>query len=335
MSCELLESVDLPTERLPLTQLTPPWLQTKITCTPSFSSEVNKADPAIKVEAERVIRDHSATTDICVYTDGSATGGFINGGSAAIFTMGDPSAPVRLKTLMQPAGAACSSYTCELLAIKIALEECVTHHPHANILIVSDSQSAISAIQGGAFAPHPYVADISRLASDLQLVHATYCPSHIGVIGNEWADVAANTAATMDQHNTAVDFQSSKRHIIRSINNPAPTHHLTSEVFKEGFTKRNFLPNEVDRKEMRRIRCGHSKLLAAYRNRLDPSASDSCRFCDDNPETITHLLRCPALAIPLQQQFGEPEAPVSTTATDEIGAHAYLCKIGVIDADLQ
>jgi ribonuclease HI len=331
MSQELLDQMDLPTERLPLVELVPPWMEHNIKCKASLPTATKKTDANIRTVAELAIRSH-LPVDICIYTDGSAEAGSANGGSAAVFTKGDPSSPIRLKVLKEPAGAACSSYVCELLAIKMALQECAKSFSNSSILIISDSQSAISAIQSSSFATHPYIAEIGRIASSLPVVSAIYCPSHVGVIGNEWADEEARAAAAMDQYTTAIDFPSARCFIKQQITNPAPNHQLTRDVFSLGLVTRNLLSDETCRREMRKIRSGHSIRLAAFRHRLDDSISESCRFCHIEPETITHLLCCKSLSSQLRNSFGTRRPPLSILATDERSAHTYLTDIGVFDA---
>jgi ribonuclease HI len=333
LSLELLDNMELPTARLPLIELTPPWMELRIKCATSLPIAIQKSDANIRTVAEQAIRSHFPV-DLCIYTDGSAESGTANGGSAAVFTRGDPSSPIRLKTLKEPAGAACSSYVCELLAIKMALQECARKHTNCSILIISDSQSAISAIQSSSFATHPHIAEIGRLASSLLQVTAAYCPSHIGVIGNEWADVEASAAAAMDQDSTAIDFASARTYITRQINNPAPTHPLTVEVFSRGAGTKHLLQEESHRREIRRIRSGHSMSLASYRHRLDDTISDSCRFCGIEPESISHLFRCGSLSTPLIRAFGVARPHISVLTLDEDGSRAYLLDIGVFDSDV-
>jgi ribonuclease HI len=330
MSLELIDEIDMPTERLSLVELVPPWRQQNISCTPTLPTTMKKSDDNIRAAAEEAIRSHYPT-DICIYTDGSAESGTTNGGSSAVFTKGDPSAPIRLKTLRQPAGSTCSSYVCELLAIKIALQECVRTYPTSSILIISDSQSAIAAIQGGSFAVHPHIAEIGLLASRLTQVAAAFCPSHIGVIGNEWADAEANAATKLDQNTAAVDFASAKSYIQRQIKNPPPTHPHTLEVFSQGLVASNFHPDENCRREMRRIRCGHTKYLAAFRHRLNSDVSDLCRFCNAKPETIKHVLTCGKLTREIRDHFGTRRLTLSSTAEDEAGVYGFLADVGIFD----
>ena len=47
---------------------------------------------------------------------------------------------------------------------------------------------------------------------------------------------------------------------------------------------------------VRRLRIGHSLDLRAYRHRIGLEEEDTCRFCDEQPEDIEHLIEaCPAL----------------------------------------
>ncbi len=64
-------------------------------------------------------------------------------------------------------------------------------------------------------------------------------------------------------------------------------------------------------------RAGHTPLLKAYANLLDPSADPLCPLCKREPQTIEHWLRrCPRLDATRQNIFGSPSPPLKVPTTD-------------------
>ncbi len=49
--------------------------------------------------------------------------------------------------------------------------------------------------------------------------------------------------------------------------------------------------NRVDAVLLARLRAGHTPLLKAYANLLDPYADPLCPLCKEEPQTIKHWLR--------------------------------------------
>jgi hypothetical protein len=46
------------------------------------------------------------------------------------------------------------------------------------------------------------------------------------------------------------------------------------------------------------LRCGHHPRLLSYEHRLRPDSDPSCRWCGEEPESVSHLLaECPRLAV--------------------------------------
>ncbi len=67
----------------------------------------------------------------------------------------------------------------------------------------------------------------------------------------------------------------------------------------------------------RRLATGHTPLLKAYANLLDPSADPLCPLCKEELQTTEHWLRrCPRLDATRQNIFGSPSPPLKVLATD-------------------
>ncbi len=75
--------------------------------------------------------------------------------------------------------------------------------------------------------------------------------------------------------------------------------------------------NRADAVLLARPRAGHTPLLKAYANLLDPSADPQCPLCKEEPQTIEHWLRrCPRFDGTRQNIFGSPSPPLKVFTTD-------------------
>ncbi|KAF0297293.1 Retrovirus-related Pol polyprotein from type-1 retrotransposable element R1 4 [Amphibalanus amphitrite] len=103
----------------------PPWLPTG---TISFNLDIGAGLPAgtaASTKKEAALH-HLASLTQCatwVWTDGSATGGVLCGGAGALVVHADDDR----NELKRPAGALCSSFRAEMLAIAMTLERLATH----------------------------------------------------------------------------------------------------------------------------------------------------------------------------------------------------------------
>ncbi len=75
--------------------------------------------------------------------------------------------------------------------------------------------------------------------------------------------------------------------------------------------------NRADAILLARLRAGHTPLLKAYANLVDPSADPLCPLCKEEPQTIEHWLRrCPRLDATRQNIYGSFSLPVKVLTTD-------------------
>ncbi len=75
--------------------------------------------------------------------------------------------------------------------------------------------------------------------------------------------------------------------------------------------------NRADAVLLARLRAGHTPLLKAYADLLDPSADPLCTLCKEEPQTIEHWLRrCPRLDVTRQNIFGSPSPPLKVLTPD-------------------
>ena len=164
----------------------PPWHLV----TPSVDvslSETKKDDVSPELFKARALEHiDSYTNHISAYTDGSKT----DEGVGCAFVCGDTT-----RSFTLPSHA--SVYTSELIAINKLL--CyIQVESGMSYLILSDSLSSLLTIS--SFYPcSPIAQEILQRLTDLDRAgkHVTICwiPSHVGIAGNERADVAAKRAA--------------------------------------------------------------------------------------------------------------------------------------------
>ena len=131
--------------------------------------------------------------DLHVYTDGSVEGGRGHGGAGIVVYPGD--SDKEIATANVGAGRMSISYTAELVAIREALpmveELHRTDHKHNTVVILTDSQSALRALETGPVKATGLLCDVwsalHRATTKVRVI-MQYIPSHVGVSGNEEAD---------------------------------------------------------------------------------------------------------------------------------------------------
>ena len=108
-----------------------------------------------------------------------------------------------------------SVYTAELIAIDQTLSTILTLEDD-EFIICSESLSSITAI-ASLDIHHPYVRSIlekcTGLAGRGQLIVFIWCPSHIGIPGNESADSLAKQALTLNITQKPVPYTDLKPYI--------------------------------------------------------------------------------------------------------------------------
>ena len=289
---------------------------------------------------------HLGSAPITIYTDGSAEAGLKNGVSAAVITTGPPSDPIIIETIIRKGSLWTSSYETEVTALLMATDWIKASEPVDHYIICSDSQSALSALDESGKDDGTVIASIrDNLASLTSKISLQWVPGHCGLIGNEWADKAANEAAMIQgpdcQPSSSISYAAAKCLILREIQDPPPTHTRTKEIYgnKKGITEKTKkiykqqqndpLPDTPSFKRrdavlLAQLRSGHCHMLAAYRNVINQDVSPLCPHCNDEFETLEHwLCECPATAVKRIRRFGGAAPPLTVLVDDPLSVLAY------------
>ena len=129
-----------------------------------------------------------------IYTDGSASEGTQDGRAAAIITTGSAGQSTSLETLQQRGRPLTSSYEEEKDAMLLAVKWIAQNKPQGLTVICSDSQSLLKAISIGSGDTDQIRRTLSTASCQIVI---QWVPGHVGVPGNEAADLAAKEAATL------------------------------------------------------------------------------------------------------------------------------------------
>ena len=269
-------------------------------------------------QKKRIAAAHLASLPQCatwIWTDGSADTGVLNGGAGVYIE--EPDAEEHC--LRAPAGALCSSYRAELVALHTALKHLQEHPAHEAdpIVVCTDSQAALATLrQGPSAQASPLGAAIWEFLLDLSVngrrIHLQWVPSHCDLRGNERADQLAKEASLLPQETAPLDSRTIHRAAARAARTKE-AHDRPPGWYRLLMGDRVPPPvSHLERGEavdVHQLRAGHWSGSAAYLHRIggNPSpecaqCSDAhcraswCRLCREEPDTPAHILqRCPAL----------------------------------------
>ena len=236
----------------------------------------------------------------CFYTDGSKDGDRVS--SAAICKQYQ-------KSERLPNQA--SIYTAEINAILLALG-IMEHSNRMDFLLFSDSLSTLQALQSRK-TDHPLLLKVLLKLTELDSkgFNIVFCwvPSHVGLAGNEKADLVAKQALTLPEVEPCFFPYTDLRQYISFY-----VTRLWQEAWSTQTSNKLFaiqpelcfwhpyrdLPRR-DQVILTRCRIGHSRMTHSWLLKAEPEPQ--CVFCDC-PVTIKHLLLdCSDLAIARQQFF--------------------------------
>ena len=234
---------------------------------------------------------HSHTINI--FTDGSKSDAGVGFGVVSLATERSGTLPF-----------SASIFTAELHGVIETIKEIVLSE-ESHFTIFCDSKSVLQSLSG--FNPrHPLVLEILEwlLLAKRRGKDIAFCwvPSHVGIPGNEHADVVAKTAATQAApRNFKVPFRDMFPLIKQQVRNQWQLHweNLHQTNMKMRKITSSSLPWHYHPMPRRwetalcRLRIGHTRLTHGYLMAAGPQT-----FCMDClvPQTVEHLLvECPSL----------------------------------------
>ena len=258
--------------------------------------DANNSDPpAVRLRQAHLKLASLPQASHILWTDGSALHGTQNGGAGCYFEF-DPG-----RNITAPAGAVCSSYQTELVAIHAAVSSIVSSPPPGltRLRLCTDSQSSIIAIKA-ATSRNPLVHQIRSILRTLPPTDLVYVPGHVNLDGNEAADALANQAAQLDQSAVPISLQAAStaaqrltRHATLYHLNNAPHQHRHNYPStlggKDPLEVHNILPRPVATR-IAQLRTGDSVLLGTYRHRIGLQDTTTCPSCERAHGDLDHLL---------------------------------------------
>ena len=154
--------------------------------------------------------------------------------------------------------------------------------PDTIIMICTDSQSLATALEGDG----PETSNLSLTLDSLRRpIKIQWIPGHMGILGNELADRAANEACNLTDESKPITLKSAISTIKRSFKDPPPPpppqHARTAATYENMSTSRDekAILSRKDATMIVRLRSGHSLKLAAYGHLMNPAEYPTCLKC--------------------------------------------------------
>ena len=242
------------------------------------------------------------TSDINIYTDGSKLEYGEVGAAYVVYYNG------RTTKRKFKLNKNCSVFQAELYAINEALIWTNKHVKREEISIFSDSQSALNAIENIGNT-NPLVTSIHEELNKLNRnVKFIWVKAHIGIEGNEEADVCAKSAATQHTRSAYNNFPISlAKRIIRENAMKDWEYEYEHLHGGKGMVTREWFPKLKDVREFTRksdVSFAMTQILTEhgyhkqYLKRFKIRQDDSCPCNNTDEQTMEHLLKhCPKYSL--------------------------------------
>ena len=254
----------------------PPWtLHHPKVCLDLSDLSKKNTPPHVYIQEFNEIKDqHSYCTPI--YTDGSKDNDRV--GCGAIFNN---------ISFQQRLPSCASIFTAEVTAINLALDA-ISESDDDYFIIFSDSLSVLLSLHNKKL-DNPLILKLLQKFHHLSCAHKTvhFCwiPSHIGIRGNEAADVAAKESLSQDIIASQVPYTDLKPHINSFIANKwqerwssCPDNKLFKIKPNLGACPSGFRNSRKEEVVLSRLRIGHTYFTHSYILRQeDPPECTACQ----------------------------------------------------------
>ena len=291
----------------------PPWKSNEhVTIHCEMPGISGKHDDVSKIKAASYARINSFGSDFTIYTDGSATGGTIDGGAGVVVTCGPAEQPTVLETMTLRGAPLTSSYEEEFSAAMQAIRW-ISSAPAINsdslVAIVTDSQSLCKALSSW----NSGVDHLWNAMDDIPCkIIWQWLPGHSDVEGNELADQAAKRATTGEDSPRPVSINAIKAEIRNIVPEAPPTHTRSIDVYsKWSRTAEEQVTNRADRVYLAQLRSGRHPDLMDTRHRFNTAETPACPRCEHEKDDVTHWLQCPGTMASRMKIFGKTDLDVS------------------------
>ena len=284
----------------------PPWLSTTNLMVHSELAGIKRSDAEEFKRRTTMERIKLLDAGTIIYTDGSASEGLYNGGSALVVTDGDPEVPTIITKIARKGSPVTCSYEEEMDAVEAA-----TAWVRDNIkdtsttLICTDSQSLCKAINNLNTETEVIRQNIAKCSGSIII---QWIPGHSSIPGNVLADQEAKKATKTSTQSRAVSFRSACA-LVKLNYTDSISHERTRKAyeFQSKARERNEINNRRDQVNLAQLRSGHHTAFKAYKNRLDDKVDPMCPLCKEEPHTAEHWWGCTS-TLTLRKELFQDEA---------------------------
>ena len=254
----------------------PPWTlhRPRVNLELSSLSKKDTPSPVFIQKFNEIKNEHSYCTPI--YTDGSKDNDRVGCGTI-----------IDNSSLKQRLPSNASIFTAEVTAIDLALDA-ITESVDDHFIIFSDSLSVLLSLHNMKL-DNPLILKLLEKLHHLSCAHKTihlrWIPSHIGIRGNEAADMAAKESLNLDITASQVPYTDLKCHINHFISNKwqerwssCPDNKLFKIKPTLGEWPPGFRNSRKEKVVLSRLRIGHAYFSHSYILRQeDPPECTACQ----------------------------------------------------------
>jgi len=219
----------------------------------------------------------------------------------------------KLFSLWAPVGNCMNNFDAEIYAIHLALKNLIlriNNDSFPRVVIFVDSSAAIQAISNNHHSETQIITQIKKdinLLKDLNIqIVFQWIPSHVGIHGNEEADILAKRGNQETCDETLTPPDSLKKYVHRNIENTSRDNLINKSKDKKwqnihNTWKKYSLKPRKEAVAHFRLATGHD-CMAEHLNRIGVMDSSSCTICNSGIMNSDHPLNCVNLNRAAQEQ---------------------------------